>query len=83
MYQHQDPPRRHMKKDGGQGRQGGAGRNHGSAEPALAPIQVHFGRKLPLILLKAVSSVSILILVGTDLHKLYKGPLIPLTTHTT
>ena len=72
-----------MMEGGGQGRQGGVGGTHGSAEPALAPIQVHFGRKLPLILLKAVSSVSILILVGTELHKLYKRPLIPLTTHTT
>ena len=47
-----------MKKDGGQGRQGGAGRTPGSAEPALVPIQVHFGGKTMLILLKAVLSVS-------------------------
>ena len=50
-----------MKEGSGQGRQGGAGRTMGSAKPALAPVQVHFGGKLPLILLKAVSSVSILV----------------------
>ena len=46
-----------MKKDGGQGRQGGAGRTHGSAEPALAPVQVHFGGKSDLILPKSVVDV--------------------------
>ena len=58
MYQHQDPPGRHTKKDGPQGRQGGFGRTLGSAVPALAPVQVHFGGKSDLILLKAVMNVS-------------------------
>ena len=52
----------------------------GSAEPTLAPVQVPFGGKAVLVLLKAVDDVSIFILVGTDLKKLYKGPH---TTHTT
>ena len=46
-----------MKEGSGQGRQGGAGRTHGSAEPALIPVQVHFGGKAVLILLKEVLSV--------------------------
>ena len=83
MYQHQDPLGRHSKKGGGQGRQRGVGRTMGSAEPALAPVQVHFGGKITLILQKSVADVSILILAGTNVHKLYKGPPSPHLIHTT
>ena len=83
MYQHQDPPDRHTKKDGGQGRQGGAGRTLGSAEPALAPVQVHFDGKSNLILLKVVINVSMYKLGGNRPQGLYKGPPTTLTTHTT
>ena len=48
----------------------GVGRTRGSTEPTLAPVQVHFGGKAVLILLKAVDDVSIFILVGTDLKEL-------------
>ena len=82
-YQDQGPTVSLPEKVGGQRRRSGAGRSHGSAEPSPLPVQVHFGGKLALIFLKAVSSVSILILAGTDLKALYKEPLIPLTTHTT
>ena len=44
---------------GGQGRQSGAGRPMGSAKPGQAPVQVRFGEKHDLILLKSVASVSI------------------------
>ena len=57
-YQHQGPPGRHTKEGGGQGCQGGASRTYGSAELALAPVQVHFGGKITLILLKSVADVS-------------------------
>ena len=83
MYQHQGPLGSVPEKDGGQRWQGGAGRTKGSAEPPLNPVQVHFCGKVPLILLMVVWHVSMLKMAGTDLHKLYKGPLIPLTTHTT
>ena len=46
------------------------GGNVGPAEPGQAPIQVHFGGNLTLILLKAVDDVSIFILAGTDLKEL-------------
>ena len=42
----------------------------GSAEPTLAPVQVPFGGKAVLVLLKAVDDVSIFILAGTDLKEL-------------
>ena len=42
----------------------------GPAEHGQAPIQVHFGGNLALILLKAVDDVSIFILAGTDLKEL-------------
>ena len=48
----------------------GGRRTKGSAELALAPVQVHFGGKITLILLKAVMNVSIFILAGTDLKEL-------------
>ena len=54
---------------------GGTG---GSADPTWHPDTLSFGRKLDLILLKAVDDVSIFILSGTDLKELYKG----LTPHT-
>ena len=57
-YQHQGPPGRHTKKGSGQGRQRGVGRTKGSVEPALAPVQVHFGGMADLILLMAVWHVS-------------------------
>ena len=71
-----------MKKDGGQGRQGGAGRTHGSAEPVLAPVQVHFGGKSDLILLKAVMNVSMYKLGGNRPQGAIKGAsLHTLNTH--
>ena len=44
--------------------------NHGFGRTPLKPVQVHFGGKAVLILLKAVDDVSIFILVGTDLKEL-------------
>ena len=58
-YQHQDPPGSVPEKDSGQRWLCGAGRPTSSAEPGRAPVQVHFGGKLDLILLKAVWHVSI------------------------
>ena len=58
-YQHQGPPGSVPEKDGGQRWQSGAGRTHGSAEPGQAPVQVHFGGKADLILMKSVADVSI------------------------
>ena len=55
----------------------------GFGQTPLKPVQVHFGGKAVLVLLKAVDDVSIFILVGTDLKELYKGPPTTLTTHTT
>ena len=55
----------------------------GSADPTCKPNRLSFGRKLDLILLKAVDDVSIFILAGTDLKELYKGPHTTHTTHTT
>ena len=63
-YQHQGPPGSVPEKDGGQRQQGGAGRTPPEARP------VHFGGKLPLILLKAVDDVSLFIFAGTDLKEL-------------
>ena len=63
------------------GSKGGFGRTKGSAELALAPVQVHFGGKITLILLKSVADVSIQGDGGNRAHALYKGP--PTTlTHT-
>ena len=62
-----------MRKDGGQGCQGGAGQTHGSAEPALAPVQVHFGGKFDLILLKVVMNVSMYKLDGNRPQGAIKG----------
>ena len=62
-----------MMEGGGQGRQGGAGRTHGSTEPALAPVQVHFGGKSDLILLKAVMNVSMYKLGGNRPQGVIKG----------
>ena len=56
---HQDQPGSVPEKGGGQSRQSGAGRTHGSAEPGQALVQVHFGGKADLILLKSVADVSI------------------------
>jgi hypothetical protein len=42
----------------------------GPAEPRLMLVQVHFGGKITLILLKAVMNVSMFILAGTDLKEL-------------
>ena len=50
----------------------------GSTDPTCQLMRLSFGRKLDLILLKAVDDVSIFILSGTDLKELYKG----LTPHT-
>ena len=55
----------------------------GSAKPALAPVQVHFGGKVVLILLKAVMNVFMYKLGGNQPQGLYKGPPTTLTTHTT
>ena len=81
--QHKGPPSSHPEKGGGQGRQGGSGRTLGSAEPALAPVQVHFGGKSDLIPLKAVMNVSMYKLGGNRPQGLYKGPPTTLTTHNT
>ena len=42
----------------------------GSAKPPLKHVQVHFGGKAVLVLLKAVDDVSIFILAGTDLKEI-------------
>ena len=55
----------------------------GSADPTYKPNMLGFGRKLDLILLKAVDEVSIFILAGTDLKELYMGPHTTHNTHTT
>ena len=44
--------------------------NQGFGRTPLKPIQVHFGEKVVLVLLKAVDDVSIFILAGTDLKEL-------------
>jgi hypothetical protein len=69
-YQHQGPPGSVPEKGGGRSHQSGAGRTHGSAEPGQAFVQVHFGWKITLILQKAVATVSMFILAGTDLKEL-------------
>ena len=42
----------------------------GSTDPTCQLMRLSFGRKLDLILLKAVDDVSIFILAGTDLKEL-------------
>ena len=44
--------------------------NHGIGRTPLKPVQVHFGGKAVLVLLKAVDDVSIFILAGTDIKEL-------------
>ena len=52
------------------------------AEPALAPVQVHFGGKSDLILLKAVMNVSMYKLGGNQSQGAIKGAsLLTLNTH--
>ena len=58
-YQHQGPPGSVPEKGGGWSRQSGADRTHGPAEPGQAFVQVHFGGKIILVLLKSVADVSI------------------------
>ena len=81
-YQPQGPPVSHPEEGGGQNHQRRVGRTHGSAEPALAPVQVHFGGKSDLILLKAVMNVSMYTLGRNQPQGATKGAsLLTLNTH--